>query len=108
MMVAHLYIPALDSTKNQPSTLSKKIITDLLREQMGFKGLIFTDALNMQGVAAANQPGIADVKALLAGNDVMLFSENVPLAKQRRRHSENRAARANADVHLQEVPDGLG
>jgi beta-glucosidase-like glycosyl hydrolase/CubicO group peptidase (beta-lactamase class C family) len=80
MMVAHLYIPALDSTKNQPSTLSKKIITELLRDQMGFKGLIFTDALNMQGVAAANQPGIADVKALLAGNDVMLFSENVPLA----------------------------
>jgi len=80
MMVAHLYIPALDSTKNQPSTLSKKIITDLLRDQMRFKGLIFTDALNMQGVAAANQPGIADVKALIAGNDVMLFSENVPLA----------------------------
>ena len=80
MMVAHLYIPSLDSTPNQPTTLSKKVITDLLKNKMGFKGLVFTDAMNMQGVAANFPSGIADVKALLAGNDILLFSDNVPKA----------------------------
>ncbi|MBL4624858.1 MAG: beta-N-acetylglucosaminidase, partial [Flavobacteriales bacterium] len=69
MMIAHLYIPSLDSTPNQASTLSKPIVTGLLKEKMGFEGLIFTDALNMKGVSAYFEPGIVDVKALLAGND---------------------------------------
>jgi beta-N-acetylhexosaminidase len=80
IMVAHLFIPKLDSTKNQASTLSKKIVTDLLKEELQFKGLIFTDALNMKGVSSYYKPGIVDVKALLAGNDVLLFSEDVPTA----------------------------
>jgi beta-N-acetylhexosaminidase len=80
MMVAHLYIPALDTIRNTASTLSKTIVTGLLKENLGFKGLIFTDALNMKGVSSYFQPGIVDVKALLAGNDVLLFSENVPQA----------------------------
>ncbi|RMG77513.1 MAG: hypothetical protein D6707_11045 [Bacteroidetes bacterium] len=80
VMVAHLYIPALDSTPNQAATLSKKIVTGLLKEEMGFQGLTFTDALNMKGVTKYYPPGIADVKALLAGNDVLLFSQNVPVA----------------------------
>lgn len=82
VMVAHLSIPALDNTPNTPSTLSKKIVTDLLKKEMDFRGLIFTDALNMKGVSKYFQPGEAEVKALLAGNDVLLFPENVPLAKQ--------------------------
>ncbi len=77
MMVAHLFVPALDSTPGRPSTLSKAIITDILQKEMGFKGLIFTDALNMQGVASTNAPGKADVRALLAGNDVLLFTQSV-------------------------------
>ena len=80
MMVAHLFIPSLDSTKNTATTLSSKVVTDLLKKEMGFKGLIFTDALNMKGVSEFNTPGKVDVKALLAGNDVLLFAENVPVA----------------------------
>ncbi len=76
-MVAHLYIPALDSTPNRASTLSPKIVDSILKKQMNFQGLIFTDALNMQGVAKYYKPGEVDLKALLAGNDVLLFSENV-------------------------------
>jgi beta-N-acetylhexosaminidase len=80
MMVAHLFIPALDTTPNQASTLTKGIVTGLLKEQLGFKGLIFTDALNMKGVSQFYEPGEVDVKALIAGNDVLLFAEDVPTA----------------------------
>lgn len=80
IMVAHLYIPCYDTTKNTASTLSKKVVTDLLKDSLGFKGLIFTDALNMKGVAKYFEPGIVDLKALLAGNDVLLFSGDVPVA----------------------------
>jgi beta-N-acetylhexosaminidase len=80
IMVAHLYIPCYDTTKNTASTLSKKVVTDLLKDSLGFKGLIFTDALNMNGVAKYFEPGIVDLKALLAGNDVLLFSQDVPVA----------------------------
>ena len=51
MLVAHLSIPVLDSTPNRASTLSPKVVTGLLKEEMGFEGLIFTDALNMKGVS---------------------------------------------------------
>lgn len=78
MMVAHLSIPALDTTKNQASTLTKKIVTGLLKDTLGFKGLIFTDALNMKGVSKFYKPGEVEVKALIAGNDVLLFPEDVP------------------------------
>ncbi len=80
IMVAHLFVPCYDSTKNIASTLSPYIINDVLKKQLDFKGLIFTDALNMKGVASFYDPGIVDVKALLAGNDVLLFAENVPKA----------------------------
>lgn len=80
VMVAHLYIPEIDKTKNQASTLSPKIVQDVLRNQLGFNGLIFTDALNMHGVSKYYKPGLLEIKALLAGNDVLLFPENVPVA----------------------------
>ena len=79
VMVAHLDIPALDSS-GVPSTLSKPIITDLLKEQMGFQGLIVTDAMDMKGVTKGNEPGIVDKDAILAGNDVLELTENVPRA----------------------------
>ncbi len=78
MMVAHLYIPTLDATKNQASTLSPKIVNGLLKDSLKFEGLVFTDALNMKGVSQYYKPGEVDVKALLAGNDVLLFPEDVP------------------------------
>jgi beta-N-acetylhexosaminidase len=80
VMVAHLYIPALDSTKNLASTLSPKVVTGLLRDELRFKGLAFTDALNMKGVASYWKPGEVELKALLAGNDILLFPEDVPTA----------------------------
>lgn len=80
VMVAHLNIPSLDTTSSLPSTLSKKIVTGLLKVDMGFKGLSFTDALNMKGISTFKLPGEIEVRALLAGNDILLFSGNVPLA----------------------------
>jgi beta-N-acetylhexosaminidase len=80
IMVAHLFIPSYDTTRNTASTLSPYIVQDLLKKQLGFQGLIFTDALNMKGVSGFFEPGKVDVKALLAGNDVLLFAENVPKA----------------------------
>lgn len=80
IMVAHLFVPCYDTTKNTASTLSPYIVQDLLKKQLGYEGLIFTDALNMKGVANFYEPGMVDVKALLAGNDVLLFAENVPKA----------------------------
>ncbi len=80
VMVAHLYIPSLGTKTNQASTLTKEVVTDLLKNDLKFKGLVFTDALNMKGVSKYYEPGRADVEALLAGNDVLLFSGDVPLA----------------------------
>ncbi len=80
VMTAHLYAPALDSSGSMASTLSRQVITDLLRKKMGFNGLVFTDAMNMQGVAKFFKPGEVEVKALMAGNDVLLFSQNIPLS----------------------------
>lgn len=82
IMVAHLFVPCYDTTKNTASTLSPYIVQDLLKKQLGFQGLIFTDALNMKGVSKFYEPGMVDVKALLAGNDVLLFAENVPKAME--------------------------
>lgn len=80
VMVAHLSVPALDSTPNLATTLSPKVVNGLLKTESGFKGLVFTDALNMKGVADYYATGEVDLMALKAGNDVLLFPENVPKA----------------------------
>ena len=80
VMVAHLRIPAIDVTENLASSLSEKVVEDILQKELGFQGLIFTDALNMKGVSEFFEAGELDVKALLAGNDVLLMSEDVPIA----------------------------
>lgn len=80
MMVAHLSVPSLDTIPDHPSTLSKKIVTGLLKEKMNFKGIVFTDALNMKGVSACYKPGVLDKLALLSGNDLLLYSEDIPTA----------------------------
>jgi len=80
VMVAHLQIPAYDDRENMPTTLSERVVTQLLKEELAFDGLAFTDAMNMQGVAKYYEPGEADVKALQAGNDVILFPLDVPKA----------------------------
>ncbi|HOX77677.1 MAG TPA: glycoside hydrolase family 3 N-terminal domain-containing protein [Bacteroidales bacterium] len=80
IMIAHLFVPAVENSPNTPSTLSKAIVTDLLRGDLGFGGLIVTDALDMKGVTLNDQPGEIEVKALKAGNDILLLSANVPEA----------------------------
>src|SRR5690554_6821790 len=82
VMVAHLHVPSLGSQPNLPTTLSKSVVTDLLRKEMNFNGLIFTDALNMKGVSNLHKPGEVDLLALLAGNDILLYSEDVPKSKK--------------------------
>ena len=80
VMVAHLHIPSLDDTKDLAVSLSPKVVNGLLKKEMGFTGLAITDALNMKGVSQFYAPGEVDLKALLAGNDVLLFAEDVPKA----------------------------
>ena len=82
VMIAHLYVPALESEKGIPASLSKKIITGLLKEKYGYKGLIITDALNMGAVAKRYKPGEVDALAFKAGNDIMLFSDGVKEGKR--------------------------
>ncbi len=80
IMVAHLHIPAIDTTSNLPSTLSPKVVTEILRNELGYKGMIFTDALEMKGVANYVKPGELEVRALEAGIDVLLMPENTDTA----------------------------
>ena len=80
VMTAHLRVPSLDTTSNLPSTLSSLIINDLLKKQMGFKGLVMTDAMNMKGVTKYYEPWVADAKAFEAGNDVIEYVTDVDAA----------------------------
>jgi beta-glucosidase-like glycosyl hydrolase/CubicO group peptidase (beta-lactamase class C family) len=98
VMVAHLNVPAIDTITNQPSTLSYKTVTGLLKGELGFKGLIFTDALNMKGVADFFTSGDLEVKALKAGNDVLLYSQDVPKAIEK-----IHLAIQNCDIEQEEI-----
>ena len=80
VMVAHLNMPLLDSTFNRASTLSPFVVDTLLKQQLNFSGLVFTDALNMKGVSSFYESGELEVAALVAGNDVLLFPEDIPAA----------------------------
>ncbi|MCS6905186.1 MAG: glycoside hydrolase family 3 N-terminal domain-containing protein [Bacteroidia bacterium] len=77
VMVAHLYVPSLDTTSHLPTTFSPKVARNLLQDSLQFHGLIFTDALNMGAITGNTTAGEAEVKALLAGNDILLCSTNV-------------------------------
>lgn len=81
VMVAHLYVPALEKGRNIPASVSYDVITKELKNQLQYEGLIITDALNMNAVAKKYQPGELDVLAFKAGNDILLFSQDVPNGK---------------------------
>ena len=66
VMVAHLNVPSIEPRENFPSSLSEKVVTDILKNQLKFEGLIFTDALNMKGASNFKQPGDIDLAAFLA------------------------------------------
>ncbi len=76
VMIAHMNIPSLDKTPNLPSSLSKHIVTNVLKKRLGFQGLTFTDAMDMNGVVKHFRNGEADVRAIIAGNDLLELSEN--------------------------------
>ena len=79
-MVGHLYFPAIEKVKNTSSSLSYGVVTELLKEEMGFKGLIFTDGLDMKGVSETIQSKDVPYEAFLAGNDVLILPVDVPYA----------------------------
>ncbi|MEY4777716.1 MAG: hypothetical protein RIS13_464 [Bacteroidota bacterium] len=76
-MIGHLFIPAIDSNANRVASVSKKSVTKLLKEEMGFKGITFTDALEMKGVANAFPDGASSVESLIAGNDMLCLPGDV-------------------------------
>jgi beta-N-acetylhexosaminidase len=80
IMVAHLNIPSIEPRENYPTSISYNVVSNILKNELQFEGLIFTDALNMKGASNFKKPGDIDLEAFLAGNDVLLFAENVPLA----------------------------
>ncbi|MBN2172961.1 MAG: serine hydrolase [Bacteroidales bacterium] len=77
VMVAHLFVPELDSSINTPTTLSPNVVTDLLKKDLDFQGLTITDALDMKGVTNYFKSGEIELKALIAGNDILLLPQNV-------------------------------
>lgn len=92
MMVAHMSVPALDDRPNRPTSLSRKTITDLLKNKLHFEGLIFTDALDMQGVAKNFAPGEIEFEALKAGNDVLLLPQDLEKAVEYLKAKVNKGA----------------
>ncbi len=77
VMIAHLYIPAIDTTANTATSLSKKNVTGLLRNKLHYQGLTFTDALGMKGVAKFFPGGQIAAQSLIAGNDMLCLPEDV-------------------------------
>lgn len=114
MMVAHMSIPTLDNTPNLPTTLSKPVVTGLLKEQLGYEGIIYTDALNMKGVTKYHASGELEKKAFLAGNDMLEFSEDVDAAfsylkqaVQKKEISEQRLAESVKKILMAKYVTGI-
>lgn len=105
MMVAHLNIPTLDDRPNRPTTLSKKTITNLLKEELNFNGLVFTDALEMKGVTKHYDSGIVEAEALLAGNDILLLPEDIEASFReiKRYVAEGKLDQAQLDKSIKKV-----
>ncbi len=80
IMNAHLFIPAYDTTPDLPSSLSYNVVTTLLQNKLGFNGLVITDGLEMRAVTNTIEPGVLELKAFLAGNDILLCPVDVPKA----------------------------
>jgi beta-N-acetylhexosaminidase len=97
IMIAHMSIPVLDSAKNRPSTLSKKIITGVLKDSLGFKGLVVSDAMEMKAVTKYYPGGEAELQAFLAGNDIIELSMNLDKSIQKIRKAVRKGQISMAD-----------
>jgi len=100
VMIAHLFIPAIDKSANRATSISKNNVTNLLRKELGYQGLSFTDALEMQGVQKYFPKGEASVQSLIAGNDMLCLPGDVPLAIE-----QIKAAIADNKLSWQEIAD---
>ncbi len=102
IMTAHLSVPALDATPDLPATLSPLILTDLLRKQFGFRGLIVTDAMTMGGITNTYSNTDAALRAIMAGVDMVLLppepSKVVAFLKEAARSGRIPEARINQSV----------
>lgn len=82
VVTGHLHVPVMDNTPAMAATLSEKIVTELLKKELGFRGLVFTDALNMGGISRSTKAMDINLRALIAGNDILLYPENIREAAQ--------------------------
>jgi beta-N-acetylhexosaminidase len=80
VMTAHIWLPQLEKEKGLPATLSGPVLTGLLRNELRFDGVIFTDAMSMRGISAHFEPGDAAVRAIEAGNDIVIGSPDLEAA----------------------------
>ena len=105
IMVAHLSVPALDSTTKLPSSLSSVVVKNILKEQMQYEGLVFTDALNMKGSANTGKPWDVAFKAFMAGNDILLMPDEVPTVIQKicNAVSDSMVSEADIDARCRKV-----
>ena len=100
VMIAHLYIPSIDSDANRATSLSKKNVTGLMRNGLGYQGLSFTDALGMQGVKKFFPNGEAEVQSLIAGNDMLCLPDDVPVAIEKIKAAINDKKLRWADIEM--------
>ncbi|MBS1510069.1 MAG: serine hydrolase [Bacteroidetes bacterium] len=105
VMIAHLSIPAIDSTPNKPTSISKNNVTNLMRNELGYQGLTFTDALEMQGVKKYYPDGAASVESLIAGNDMLCLPGDVPLAIEKIKQAikDKRLSWSDIEMHCKKV-----
>ncbi len=105
VMIAHLYIPSIDNTPNRATSISKKNVTDLLRNDLGYQGISFTDALEMQGVRKFFPDGQASVESIIAGNDMLCLPGDVPLAitKIKEAIDSGKISWADIEMHCRKV-----
>jgi len=108
VLVAHVYAPAYEKRRNMATTLSANVATKLLKEDMGFQGLVFTDALNTNGVSKLHKPGEADMLALVSGSDVLMMSEDVPEAIRwmKRAVKQRQISQADIDERAKKILHG--
>lgn len=105
VMVAHLYIPAIDSSANRATSISKKNVTGLLRNELGYQGLTFTDAIEMQGVQKYFPGGEASVQSIIAGNDMLCLPSDVEqtIKKIKEAISKNQLSWDDINYHCKKV-----
>ncbi|MEY2918295.1 MAG: hypothetical protein RIS73_2009 [Bacteroidota bacterium] len=105
VMIAHLSVPAIDNSPNKPTSISNNTVTQLMRNELGYQGLTFTDALEMQGVKKYYPDGAAAVESLVAGNDMLCLPGDVPLAIEKIKDAikNKRLSWADIEMHCKKV-----